>query len=105
MTQGFKANPGLELANAFSVLRSKAKPPIRYRGRVKTLKSRKSVHRKSFGVIEKCLTRQLWAKNFLEKFFSRVFPQSLPPGGTDFTGTATRLAFPGPAGYRDKWGY
>ena len=34
-----------------------------------------------FGASEKSLTGQIWPKIFSTKFFRRVFPQSLQPGG------------------------
>ena len=58
--------------------------PTRYRACVKTQKFGKSWDKKSFDAIEKSFTGQIWPKIFSSTFLSRVFPQPLPRGGTDF---------------------
>jgi|SRR6202048_2540555 len=53
------------------------------RGRVKTLKSRKMVHQKSFTAIEKPLTGRMWAKIFSDRFFIRVLTRPRKPWDTE----------------------
>src|ERR1700738_2877444 len=62
------------------------------RGRVKTLKSRKMVHQKSFTAIEKPLTGRMWAKIFSDRFFIRVLTRALPLWATGIASASPTAA-------------